>query len=85
MKRIFLQSVHRQLNHLRCHGCIINKPTLSQVCEHMESIERVGNISHTKMADGYIIRDIPVIVTDGVTNWPAQRLFTLKFLYEVMF
>jgi hypothetical protein len=54
-----------------------------QVCEHMERVERISNMSQYVMADSYIKRDIPVIIMDATDQWPARQLFTLKFLHEL--
>jgi len=46
-------------------------------------IERVANVSLSVISDVYIKRDVPLIVTDATDDWPARRLFTLKFLQKV--
>lgn len=40
-------------------------------------------MDHTAMAEDYLKRDIPVIVTDAMNNWPAKEKFNVQFLAEV--
>ena len=35
------------------------------------------------MAEDYLKRDIPVIVTDAMLDWPAKELFTVNFIHQV--
>ena len=54
-----------------------------QLCENIERIARVTQIDHSIMAEDYLKRDIPVIVTDGMEDWPAREIFNVHFLNEV--
>jgi hypothetical protein len=56
---------------------------LMQKCENFEKIEHSANVTQLMMSDKFLKRDIPVIVTDATNDWPARRLFTLKFLHDV--
>lgn len=46
---------------------------------------RLINVSQGAVAEDYIKRDIPVIVTDGTIGWSAANLFSIPFLYQVSF
>lgn len=41
------------------------------------------NVSQVTVAEAYIKRDIPVIVTDGTVGWSAANLFSIPFLFQV--
>ncbi len=53
------------------------------MCETLEEIHRIANVSHSVISEDYLKRDIPVIVTDGLDNWPAMDKFNIHFLNEV--
>ena len=36
------------------------------------------------MAEDYLKRDIPVVVTDAMEGWPVFEKFSFQLLYEVM-
>ncbi len=55
-----------------------------QLCENLESIERVANMDHSVMAEDFLKRDNPVNVTDGMTDWEASDKFNVQFLHQVI-
>ena len=54
-----------------------------QTCENLTLISRVSNLSPAGMTEDYLKPEIPVIVTDAMTDWPAVLKFSVTFLDEV--
>lgn len=54
-----------------------------QLCDNLSGIPRKSNLSQTVMAEDFLKRDIPVIVTDAMDDWPARELFTVDFIHQV--
>ena len=54
-----------------------------QTCENLTLISRVSNLSPAVMTEDHLKPEIPLIVTDAMTDWPAVDKFTVKFLDEV--
>lgn len=54
-----------------------------ELCENIDRVERYTNMSHRVVAEDFLKRDIPFIVTDGMDDWPALRKFTIKFLDQL--
>lgn len=54
-----------------------------EICENIETIMRLVNVSQATITESYIRRDIPVIVTDGTRGWSASKLFTLPFIHQL--
>ena len=54
-----------------------------QLCEHLEKIERLKNVSAVLVSENYLKRDIPLIVADGIGQWKARELFEIDFLQQV--
>ena len=54
-----------------------------QLCEHLESIDRIQNVSFSILTEDYLNRDIPIIITDGMDRWLARDLFNMQFLNNV--
>ncbi|XP_043217827.1 uncharacterized protein LOC122379584 [Amphibalanus amphitrite] len=42
-----------------------------QLCESLDELERVSNVSAAVVTDNYLRLDRPVVVTDGTRDWPA--------------
>lgn len=53
------------------------------MCEHVERVERLNNVSAVLVSENFLKRDIPLIVSDGVGQWKARDLFDLDFLQKV--
>lgn len=75
-------------------GCLLDNPYFKgdvqellpgdcEICENTESVIRLTNVSQVTVAEAYIKRDIPVIVTDGTIGWSAGNLFSIQFLYQL--
>lgn len=69
--------------------CLVNNPYFvghrlqeedCELCEHLEYIDRIQNVSHSILMEDYLKRDIPVIITDGMDHWIARDLFNMQFL-----
>ena len=42
------------------------------MCESLDEVERVSNVSRAAIAHIYLRLDRPVIVTDATRDWPAM-------------
>jgi ribosomal protein L16 Arg81 hydroxylase len=45
-------------------------------------ITRVSDISQEKFVSEYLAKNVPVVVTDGIKNWPGRRLWTPELFME---
>ncbi|CAH1800506.1 unnamed protein product [Owenia fusiformis] len=54
-----------------------------ELCETTTSLTREENISQVEMTENFLKRDIPLIVTDAMSDWPARENFSLKYLHEL--
>ncbi len=41
-------------------------------------------MDHAVMAEDYLKRDIPVIITDAMMDWEASDKFNVQFLHQVI-
>ena len=66
---------------------------LPQVCESLERLDRLANVSSLVVSEDYLKNDVPFIVTDAMEDWPVMNtddfwfdnvtevcVFTLLFL-----
>ncbi|KAI0226288.1 hypothetical protein LSAT2_023083 [Lamellibrachia satsuma] len=72
--------------------CLIENPYYTEAelteedclrCENLTVISRVSTLSQAVMADYHLKQEIPVIVTDAMTDWPAMDKFNVKFLDQL--
>ena len=54
-----------------------------QLCENIERIERFSNMSQRSVAEDFLKRDVPFIVSDAMDDWPALSKFSISFLNKV--
>ncbi|XP_033733970.1 uncharacterized protein LOC117323071 [Pecten maximus] len=72
--------------------CLINNPLYAddlkeddcKSCVDIEAIERASDLDPVYFAEEYLKKDIPVIIEDGLKNWPEQdiTIAKIKELYE---
>ncbi|ELT94683.1 hypothetical protein CAPTEDRAFT_93822 [Capitella teleta] len=54
-----------------------------ELCENLVNIPRRENLSQIIMAEDFLKRDVPVIVTDAMEHWPARDIFTIEFINQL--
>lgn len=72
--------------------CVIDNPYYGSnemteedcnVCRKLRKIKRVSKVSQSTIADDYLFSNVPVIVTDAMSDWDALEKFEIIFLAEV--
>ena len=53
------------------------------MCEDLEIISRISNISQSVMTEDHLKRDIPVIITDGMDDWEEADKLSMLFIKQV--
>ncbi|XP_076464906.1 uncharacterized protein LOC143296733 [Babylonia areolata] len=74
-------------------NCLLTNPLYSppndltlqhcQMCEGVESVEHVQNVSGQELVERYIQRDLPVLVHHGLHDWPDVTVRTARHLAEL--
>ncbi|XP_064620957.1 uncharacterized protein LOC135483839 [Lineus longissimus] len=54
-----------------------------EICDDLKGIPRETNISHVDLMEQYMNRDLPVIITDAIDDWPAMHKFNVTFLEQL--
>ncbi|CAG9815721.1 unnamed protein product [Phaedon cochleariae] len=58
---------------------IFREPEFCNFCENITKIDKVENISPDTFYKEYVKTAKPVVVTDGIKNWPASTTFSFQF------
>ncbi|CAL1528422.1 unnamed protein product [Lymnaea stagnalis] len=53
-----------------------------EICEAVDRVSKVSQVNGRQLMDEFIKRDVPVIVTDGLKDWPLAKNMTILKLAE---
>lgn len=54
--------------------------SLSKVCESLEKMDRLSNVSSWVVTEDYLKNDVPFLVTDAMDDWPVMN--TEEFWFD---
>ncbi|KAL3186543.1 hypothetical protein MRX96_027357 [Rhipicephalus microplus] len=86
-------SLFVERNKLESEPCIVDMPPKIQnammppvdctICKNLKKVSRRSSLSRYDFETEYAYTGIPVVVTDGASNWTALQTFSLSFFENV--
>ncbi|KAI5699940.1 hypothetical protein M8J75_011431 [Diaphorina citri] len=70
-----LSDVLRSHVQLQSDGC--------NFCRNVDSVPKVSNISPDEFENNYAYDGVPVVITDAMKNWTAQKVFDYHFFKDL--
>jgi hypothetical protein len=58
---------------------ISRPPTSCDFCRNVSSVEKLNHVSPEQFEKVYAYSSVPVVITDGTTNWTASKVFSYQF------